>query len=263
MRQRPRLLAFDLDGTALKDGSVPDPLVSKLAKFARSGNILSTASGRHFDAQERILAQSGITSESGFPQFMICADKFIFRLCGAGYVELADWNEGIRRRWRRLLPEIIDRLPRVSNALNRHNLPHATVADRESWDAHGFVGLEFENVAAASAAMAVMEREVDGIAGAVINRAANFSAVTLSDAGKGEALKRIASELGLAPAEVLAVGDSYNDINMLDGRFGFQSAAVGNAEEVIQLVVRNNGGHVAQAAGTDGFAEIMEIVLRA
>jgi HAD superfamily hydrolase (TIGR01484 family) len=260
MARRVRLVAFDLDDTAVRDGIIPAPVLMRMADFARTGGILTTASGRQYKAQEQMLVESGVRREAGFPHFMICADKFIYRLEREGYVELLDWNEAIRERWRRILPEVIKRLPQALRALDERKLAHATLPS-ETWDSHAFVALQFESVAAASAAMPVMDTVFSDLDGAAINRAANFSAVTVSNAGKGESLQRIATELRLAPSEILAVGDSYNDISMLDGRFGFQSAAVGNAEEVIQCAVRNNGGYIARKAGPDGFAEIMEILL--
>ena len=90
MRERPRLVAFDLDGTAVRDGTVPASLVARLAGYVQSGGLVSTASGRNFRTQEQILAQSGITFEAGFPHFMVCSDKFVFRLGRGGYVEMAE-----------------------------------------------------------------------------------------------------------------------------------------------------------------------------
>jgi HAD superfamily hydrolase (TIGR01484 family) len=43
----------------------------------------------------------------------------------------------------------------------------------------------------------------------------SVTAVHCREASKGQALSMLASELGIAPSEVLAVGDSVNDVSML------------------------------------------------
>jgi hypothetical protein len=48
---------------------------------------------------------------------------------------------------------------------------------------------------------------------------------------------------------------------MLDGRYGFQSAAVANAEPVVKIAVEAAHGCIAQGEGADGFGEIMALVL--
>jgi hypothetical protein len=274
-QKRPRLIAFDLDDTALKDGAIPERLREQLAAFCgqarlpacRSGRpdgqggILSTASGRHYSVQEDILRQSGITGAEGFPQFIISADKFIHRLDAGRYIPVSDWNEAILRRWRRILPEIVKRLPHLSVALEAQGLCHAPIGDVQSCEERGYVAMQFSDVPAAVAAMDVMARMFKDIKEASINRAACYSAVTLRDTGKGEALRRVASEVRVHPSEVLAVGDSYNDISMLDGRYGFQSAAVANAEPVVKIAVEAAHGCIAQGEGADGFGEIMALVL--
>lgn len=45
-------------------------------------------------------------------------------------------------------------------------------------------------------------------------------------AGKGNTLAELARTLGIPNHQVLAIGDSTNDLSMLDGRFGFQRATL-------------------------------------
>ena len=59
---------------------------------------------------------------------------------------------------------------------------------------------------------------------------------------KGVALERLSECLGLAPRDLIAIGDNYNDVSML--RFAGTSIAMGNAPEDIQrmttLVTKTN-----------------------
>ncbi|MFP3293046.1 MAG: phosphoglycolate phosphatase [Nitrososphaeria archaeon] len=68
--------------------------------------------------------------------------------------------------------------------------------------------------------------------------------------GKGEALRRIASRLGIGMEELGAVGDSSGDVDLLMAA-GFR-AAVGDADPELRSIA----GYVASAPAGDGFAEI-------
>lgn len=57
----------------------------------------------------------------------------------------------------------------------------------------------------------------------------NYVEITAGEASKGAALKTLCESLGIPPEQVMALGDSDNDISML--RFAGQSVAMGNADE--------------------------------
>jgi hydroxymethylpyrimidine pyrophosphatase-like HAD family hydrolase len=76
--------------------------------------------------------------------------------------------------------------------------------------------------------------------------------------GKGPVLAELARLWVIAPSEVLAIGDSHNDLSMLDGRLGFRSATVGNADGVIKEAVRRAGGSVASGHAGAGVLELLQ-----
>jgi hypothetical protein len=82
-------------------------------------------------------------------------------------------------------------------------------------------------------------------------------AIRHEQVGKGELLLKACSRLGVAPGRVLAIGDSTNDLSMVDGRFGFIGGAPGNAESGIKIKVLAGGGYVADSGYGDGVAEIV------
>ncbi|HON72547.1 MAG TPA: HAD family hydrolase, partial [bacterium] len=87
----------------------------------------------------------------------------------------------------------------------------------------------------------------------------NFSLVQIlpPSAGKGNTVLTLSRHLGLLPEEVLVIGDSGNDKDMLDGRFGFRVATVSNAEPEIKETVERNGGYVAENPVSRGIIEIV------
>lgn len=72
--------------------------------------------------------------------------------------------------------------------------------------------------------------------------------VTSAACSKGNGLSRLSGKLGIAKAEILALGDSGNDLSMIDaaGRF----VAMANAEEAVLL----RANDTAPAAAENGFA---------
>lgn len=71
-------------------------------------------------------------------------------------------------------------------------------------------------------------------------------------ASKGMALAMLTDRLGLHRDQVMAIGDSYNDISMLE--FAGLSVAVGNAPPEVQAAA----GFVAAPCEDDGVAEAIE-----
>lgn len=71
-------------------------------------------------------------------------------------------------------------------------------------------------------------------------------------ASKGKALKTLLRELGIAPENVLALGDGENDIEMIE--LAGIGVAVGNANEL----VKKAADHVVASNDEDGVAEAIE-----
>jgi hydroxymethylpyrimidine pyrophosphatase-like HAD family hydrolase len=61
--------------------------------------------------------------------------------------------------------------------------------------------------------------------------------------------------LGIPPERVMAIGDSLNDMDMLNGEHGFFPVAVANAEAEIKVAVQKAGGLVTRSPTSDGVAE--------
>ena len=73
---------------------------------------------------------------------------------------------------------------------------------------------------------------------------------------KGPSLKRLVAHLGLAPARVLAAGDTLNDLSMFD--VGVPAVAVGGSEAgLLAQVADRPHVHVARGVGAAGIAEAL------
>ena len=76
------------------------------------------------------------------------------------------------------------------------------------------------------------------------------------EVSKGNALRVIAADLGIAPEEVVAIGDNHNDLGML--RFAGLSVAMGNAHDE----VKTEADYVTASNAEDGVAVVIEEMLK-
>lgn len=76
--------------------------------------------------------------------------------------------------------------------------------------------------------------------------------INSATAGKGDALRYLCTQLGISPLQVMAVGDSSNDISMLE--YAFFSVVMGNAKEPIKRCA----DYVTKSNEEDGVACAIE-----
>lgn len=75
---------------------------------------------------------------------------------------------------------------------------------------------------------------------------------------KGTAMLEVARLLGLSSKEAFAIGDSHNDLDMLDPVMAGLLACPANACEEVKQRVKEAGGYVAQKEASHGVVEALE-----
>ena len=76
---------------------------------------------------------------------------------------------------------------------------------------------------------------------------------------KGWALERLAARLGIDRKETMAIGDNWNDVNMLE--WAGQAVLMGNAAQDLRAVAKLNGWKQAPPNDEDGVAVTLERAL--
>jgi hypothetical protein len=76
---------------------------------------------------------------------------------------------------------------------------------------------------------------------------------------KGAALRRLARQRGLAPEEIVAMGDNWNDLEMLE--FAGRAVVVANGAPDLVDLARRRGWEIAAASDQDGVAQVIESLL--
>lgn len=89
----------------------------------------------------------------------------------------------------------------------------------------------------------------------------DLSIVDILPAGcsKGAALQRIASASGVQPSEMMAIGDNWNDLSMLE--IAGRPVLMGNAPADLQARASSLGWLVTSSHDDDGVAEAIESIL--
>jgi hydroxymethylpyrimidine pyrophosphatase-like HAD family hydrolase len=70
-------------------------------------------------------------------------------------------------------------------------------------------------------------------------------------------LKAVMQRMQLRPSEVLAVGDQFNDLTMLDGRSALHVGCPRDAQPEVCTLVRRAGGVVASEPGPAGTVQVL------
>jgi hypothetical protein len=74
---------------------------------------------------------------------------------------------------------------------------------------------------------------------------------------KGLALSELATNIRVAPENILAIGNGHNDISMMDANVAAMTGCPSNSENEVMEVVHGQKGHIAQKAALEGVMEII------
>ncbi|GBD00147.1 Sugar phosphatase YidA [bacterium HR17] len=258
--QRFDLIALDLDSTLLdwRDGEAKVSAACKAAlhRAAAAGVQVVIATGRTFRETRLELIAQGLAWGDPVPHFVIAQEKFCYRVVNGKAHEddaLARWNAERAAEAR----EAIERFVLPNTAQWLQELAAIGLAPRR-WvidTGAGWFSLIYASGDEARQAEKTLQGFIAGMPALIPNRNAFIVGLIPRDGTKGKALRFLAQTLGIAPERVMAIGDSLNDRDMLNGEHGFFPVAVANAEPEIKDVVRAAGGLVTVQPASDGVAE--------
>ena len=76
---------------------------------------------------------------------------------------------------------------------------------------------------------------------------------------KGAALLSLAATRGIEPSQILAIGDNWNDVSMLEAAGA--AVLMGNAPEELKVMARSRGWRLGPSNSDDGVAQAIEATL--
>lgn len=253
-----QLIALDLDGTLLDPGAHIQPeTIAALDRFVAAGGLVVIDTGRPLPAIYEIMTDNGVLPDKPYPHGLIAEEREIYLRDAEGkFQPLQPWNDDMIAAEKELLPTARAIAAKVEAELAQEGItirpPNVAMEDDR-----GFVERHFHVREHAERARELAEAHLPADVPLRIVRNNRLIAFRHRDIGKGTLLARLAEILEVPRAHVFAVGDSHNDLCMLDGRFGFQSGTVANADPEIQEVIRQNGGPIAGQPTSLGVAELV------
>jgi len=251
------MVGMDFDGTLIghRNGGVyvPSETYETLVALIDSEVEVGIVTGRGSWAMHKLLEQTGITWGRPFPTFICPRETFLYWVTDGERQPDEAWNEARSRELAELVGSITPRQYEWHRAIEAAGLEIA------HWILWGDYGMEvgMHNPEDAEQVRQMLTEWVQDMPLARVHRNYALAHVVLETGGKGNTLLHAASQRGLAPGQVLAIGDSLNDLQMLDGKLGMHSGAVGNADPAVKQAVEATGGVVATQPSGAGVTEIL------
>lgn len=253
-----KMIAMDYDWTLLdysgQESIIGRETIDLINRFTKTGGYAGIVSGRQYWDFYYDFKRMGLPWSGNFPNFIIGREAYIYEVNGLNYKEVEEHNRLIHKKITSLTRKMTAYMEEIFEMYEANNIrvtnfyvygDFAVEIHTEKEDAQKAMELlsEFVNV-----------RKIED---AAVHRNGAMVTVYSKSAGKGNALLAAAKHFGVQPHEVLAIGDSYNDISMIDGKLGFVGGCVGNAEEGIKSIVKTGGGYIGNGTAYKGVADIL------
>ena len=253
-----KMIAMDYDWTLLdysgQESIIGRETIDLINRFTNGGGYAGIVSGRQYWDFYYDFKRMGLPWSEHFPNFIIGREAYIYEVNGLNYTEAAEHNRLMHKKITALTRKMTAYMEEIFAMYEASNIrvtnfyvygDFAVEIHTEKEDAQKAMELLSEFV------------RVRKIEDATVHRNGVMVTVYSKSAGKGNALLAAAKHFGVQPYEVLAIGDSYNDISMIDGKLGFVGACVGNAEEEIKNIVKTGGGYIGNETAYKGVADIL------
>jgi Cof subfamily protein (haloacid dehalogenase superfamily) len=258
---------LDMDGTLLRsDHSVSEPTIEKIRDLTREGVRVVLVSARPVGAVLPTFRKIGLPADAPLislnGSYIVENEKPVFdvtiglditasvteqvRPYGAtiAYYLQREWYSEVRDAWTDHEQKIMDEALRVGP------IGHWI----EEWTRRG-IGPNKMMVMSEPDNIACIQQHLLGLYDGRLNiypSKATYLEVMDRRGSKENAVRFVSERMGLAPAEVIAIGDNYNDIGMI--RFAGVGVAMGNAPEAI----RTNADYVTDSNNDDGVRKALE-----
>ena len=247
-----RLLSTDFDGTLIAMGSrgrcSPD-FAAALEEHRGNGGLWAINTGRTL---EHAIDGLQLFDAPLAPDFLLTNEREIFRRDSSGdWVPHGDWNSVSRQRHAALFGgaleifAVVEQLAQESDCI--------TILYEDQFPAGLVTNSEDDMEIVAGQIRDAAKRWPDFS----FQRNSIYLRFCHRDYHKGSALGELCRLETIAIQDVLAAGDHFNDLAMLDGIYAKNTACPANAIEPVKELVRRTQGYVAEKCWADGVAEAL------
>jgi len=252
-----KLIATDFDNTLISyekgKERISPILIDFFEKFIQNGFHVGIVSGRDKWGFQGTLLSRGETWGKRFPDYIIAREAYIFKINNGDYEESVEYNSVVFEKISRTIREVSAHIETILKRIEQSGIAI------NKWYIFSDYAIEIHVADNYNKAVDILNDTLKefNIKGASVHRNENMITIYSEFAGKGNTLKALAESFNIKPDEVLAIGDSFNDLSMLDGHLGFVGACVENADENLKQIVLKNGGYVGKGNAFEGILDII------
>lgn len=250
------LLAFDFDGTLVDPDADPPvsaeffSLIESMRQSHRS--LWGINTGRSLMQTVQGMAEARFPF---LPDYIIAREREIYTPNEFGrWVPVSDWNTQCEKAHHKLFRKCRRRLKRIKKWV-----------DEETAAVWGFQSGEPDGIVASTASemeSIVQRLDQEILKSPLLSYQRNGIYLRFShrDYHKGTAMAEVGRLIGVDVSRTFAIGDSHNDLDMLDPSLASHLACPGNAcDEVKQRIVQS-GGYVAEGIASRGVIEALKVL---
>jgi len=244
-----RLISTDFDGTLVghpSDGRCVPELAAALQTAKDLGVLWAINTGRSVEHTLEGLEELRAPVQ---PDFLLTHERELYHFDGGRWVAFGEWNEVCRARHAALFHETGEILEQVRSIVA--TMPDVRMINEDGHLA-GLIGFDEEAMDRVTEKLAALSQTYPDFSW---QRNTIYLRFCHRAYNKGTVLGELSRLTKIGPAEILAAGDHFNDLSMLDGRFAKHPACPGNAIKEVKETVARAGGFVSQHPCGKGVAE--------
>lgn len=255
-----RTVCLDFDGTILSYdeamGFVHPTVVDLLNRLPDRDLQWWTNSGRDFADQLAVLEASRLRGLRHLPTVMMCSESTLYLRQGDGYRPHNEWNRFVHELLHAFHEDVQKLIrPRLADWVHRYQPRHVSM-----WKMGTAMFVEEEDDRPARLRDEFREA-LGALPDAVADANGGWVFVQHTKLGKGNVLRCCLEHFAWPGEHVLAIGDNYNDLDMLDGSVTPHVGCPADSVPDVISVVTRAGGKVATADGPLGTCEVIRAYL--
>ena len=244
-----QLISTDFDGTLhsdFTDPHVPVALQEQIRQLQDGGITWLINTGRELADLHEGITEAKIST---YPDYVVVVEREIYRCNGESFIPLTQWNDNCAATQTAIFEKTRKRLPELFDWVNE-NFDAQVYED--SWSPFCLIA---RNNSDADVIQQRVKEHFSDEPQLICVRNDIYARLSHIDYTKGTAMSEVARRLDIPPEGILAAGDHWNDLSMLQSDLAQWLVAPANAVPAVKEHVLSQGGFVSNSESGLGVLE--------